>query len=420
MEVTGVVTALTSLLPLLSYAKDLGTDLLCSFDCSSAKYYQVSTARAYTKDLRKFRITVTKDLRKFRNTVEEEYQRVNWVLSSPEAGGHHPKTLTLRLRNLASRISLDEIPVRDSSGPSSRLSASSRRPWRITRYFIEGRADGISVEALADTGADMCIISEHLASRLALSPIRETHRSIALPNGARVQSPGMVKVPWKFSGEKETYPLDCWILPGCVHDLILAGPFLKVTRTTTKYRSRIRSKLVELPNKLRLQLLRDLKGSELVWGYLNGRFTTASPDTGSDIMAISRAYAEELELAIESVPGEELEIEYADGSTGWTSGVVRNASWRIDTKEIHCDFHVLDDLCVDVVLNNDYLFNSNVFSECPNKFFDAGLEPDYEFDKLCNIRLIGRHGKQLGNLEDEYLQDCKKISYPLKHHDANI
>ncbi|KAL4866927.1 hypothetical protein BDV12DRAFT_198654 [Aspergillus spectabilis] len=122
-------------------------------------------------------------------------------------------------------------------------------------------------------------------------------------------------------------------------------------------------------------------------------------------MAISRSYAKRLKLKIDTIAGRELEVEYADGSTGWTSGIVRNASWRIDTKEVQCDFHVLDDLCVDLVLSNDYLFNCGIFSECQNYFFDSNLVYDYEIDKLCNIRLIGRHGEEFGNLEDEYLQD---------------
>ncbi|KAL3473063.1 hypothetical protein BJX99DRAFT_234395 [Aspergillus californicus] len=83
----------------------------------------------------------------------------------------------------------------------------------------------------------MCIVSEHLTSRLALSPSRKTHRNITLPNGARIQSPGMVKVPWNFSGEEKPKFLDCWILSGCVHDLILGSLFLKATRNDYKISS---------------------------------------------------------------------------------------------------------------------------------------------------------------------------------------
>lgn len=157
-----------------------------------------------------------------------------------------------------------------------------------------------------------------------------------------------------------------------------------------------------------MQFLADESQSEMVWGYLNDRFTTAFPDTGSDMMLVSRTYAEELELDIDTRLESRVEVEFPDGSTAWTSGIIRDASWRIGSKTINRDFYVLDELCVDVVLSNEYLFNENVFSECDVYFFDAELDiPGDDTSLFCNIRLIGRYGENLTSLEEEYLEDCK-------------
>jgi len=110
-----------------------------------------------------------------------------------------------------------------------------------------------------------------------------------------------------------THSLNCLILPGCVHDLIPGNHFLRVTQTYTKFISRIKSKLVKLPEKLRLRLLGGER--QRLWGSLGGNLTAALPDTGSDTMFISSAYAGKLELTIDRNFENCLEVEYADRTT---------------------------------------------------------------------------------------------------------
>ncbi|KAL3452036.1 hypothetical protein BJX65DRAFT_303750 [Aspergillus insuetus] len=212
----------------------------------------------------------------------------------------------------------------------------------------------------------------------------------------------MIKVPWSFAGESDTYILNCWILLHCVHDIILGRGFLNATQTLTTFKSRIKSEVVRRPRSLRLQLVGG-QGQQMQ-GYFNDQLTTAFPDTGSDIMLVSRAYAKKLGAKIDYDPAGFIQIELADGTTAWTSGVVRDVSWRLGMMEVYCNFYVLDDLCVDVVLSNDYLFEFNVFTECNHLFLEVGLEDEQEFWKLCNVRLISQYGQRLDLLEEEYLQ----------------
>ncbi|KEZ43310.1 hypothetical protein SAPIO_CDS4754 [Scedosporium apiospermum] len=115
------------------------------------------------------------------------------------------------------------------------------------------------------------------------------------------------------------------------------------------------------------------------------------------------AYARKIGLAIDRDFENWLEVEFADGTTAWTSGVVRDASWEVGGKTVRCDFHVLEELSVDAIVSNNYLFDLNIFSEYGGCFFDIDSEED--LFELCNIRLIGRYGDGLNVLEQEYLED---------------
>jgi len=87
-------------------------------------------------------------------------------------------------------------------------------------------------------------------------------------------------------------------------------------------------------------------------------------------------YARKIGLVVDFSPENLLELEYADGSSGWTSSVVRGVPWTMGHSKVLCDFHALDDLCVDLVLSSDYLFNMDVFTKHADGFFDIDSEED--------------------------------------------
>ncbi|KAB5542729.1 hypothetical protein GE09DRAFT_1225644 [Coniochaeta sp. 2T2.1] len=271
------------------------------------------------------------------------------------------------------------------------------------QYFVEGTLKGIHVEALPDTGADMCLVSPSIVSELGLSIVPGTERAMLLPNGKSVESPGMVRLSWTFSVELAEHTLDCWVLPGCKHNLVLGNRFLRETQTLTKFAPRIKSRLVDPPRGcLRSRGLLE-GGNQRLRGYLNGHITAALPDTGSDVMLVSREYARVAGLAVDVDPRTRLAVEFADGSTSWTGGVARRVPWTVGRETVRCDFHVLDDLCVDAVLSGDYLIEARAFLEHSDSLVGVDLEGD--LFQVHNIRLIGRFSDSLSNLEDEYLED---------------
>ncbi|WQF80554.1 Putative aspartic peptidase domain superfamily [Colletotrichum destructivum] len=268
------------------------------------------------------------------------------------------------------------------------------------RYYVKGSVDGLPIEAFPDSGAEKCFISPEMASNLGLSPMTNTQRATRLANKKQVQSPGMVQVPWIFAGEDEQHLLKCWILPGCIHDLVLGHDFIKMTQTFTKFKQRVKNKL----SSLRAPFLRLLgSGRQRVVGFLNGEMTFAMPDTGSDLMLVSGPHARRNGLLVDNGSEHRLEVGLADGSTCLTTGVVRDVSWAVGDKTVRCEFHVLEDLCVDVVLSKDYLFDLEIFSTYPEWFID--IDSEENVFHFFNIRLLGRYGSELNALEEQYLVD---------------
>nr|XP_036577376.1 uncharacterized protein CTRU02_12609 [Colletotrichum truncatum]KAF6784347.1 hypothetical protein CTRU02_12609 [Colletotrichum truncatum] len=276
-----------------------------------------------------------------------------------------------------------------------------------TDYIVDGSINGVSVAASPDTGSDDCIISSNLAARLNLKPVPGTTKTITLANKKPVLSPGMVEVLWNFANDHTPHSLKCWILPKCSNDFVLGNRFLKATKTlTTHFFSRIK-KLIS-PGRLRVRLIGGEK--ERILGFFNGRIATALADTGSDIMVVSADYARRMGLHVESGPGDLVEVEFADKTRTWTSGIVRDVLWTVEGREVYCDFHVLDGLAVDVILGKDYLFDLDVFSTCAGSFFD--IDSVAGMSLLCGIRLVEDHTFDWTSLEAEFLQDGSRLMTP--------
>ncbi|QYT03244.1 hypothetical protein H0G86_010214 [Trichoderma simmonsii] len=245
-------------------------------------------------------------------------------------------------------------------------------------FYLAGSVNSTVVEALPDTGAEACFISPHLTSRLGLHPAPGSRKRITLANKKVVKSPGMVTVPWTFTNEQITHTINCWILPGCTSDLVLGNGFLKATNALKKVCHRIKSKFFGVSRRLSLSYLGNEK--QRLRGYLNGHSTAALADTGSDAMFINGAYARRIGLDIDSDVENQVQVRLADGSTIMTSGMVRDINWEVGKMTVQCMFYVLENLCVDVILSKNYLFEKNIFSEQEEHFFDINSEDDSEDD----------------------------------------
>ncbi|KAK1984943.1 hypothetical protein LZ30DRAFT_710041 [Colletotrichum cereale] len=198
---------------------------------------------------------------------------------------------------------------------------------------------------------------------MGLEPRPGTATQVKLPSGRLIESPGSVQAPYKFAGERRSTLIHCPIIPGCVHDLILSHAFLRATRT--------------------------LLGGEghRLQGFINDTSTLALPDTGSDAMLVSESFATSLGMRIDRSVGYCEEVEFADGSRGTTSGIVRGLKWTFGgiERSVFCDFYVLSGLPVDVVLSGDFLFELQVFS----RYEHCMVQHEFsEMSRTCTLSIL--------------------------------
>ncbi|KAH7161443.1 hypothetical protein EDB81DRAFT_784780 [Dactylonectria macrodidyma] len=291
-----------------------------------------------------------------------------------------------------SQLGRRKAPARGSSGD-------------LKDYSVRARVGAHEVDALPDTGAKYNFISQQFVEKVRLVPDDTAPEAIQLPGGSTIISPGSVRVPFVFHGEIKTYMLDCRILPSCTSDLILSGSFLRATDTLTKFKNRIRERLRNLKNCLRVSLLGNEE--QRLWGALNGHHALALPDTGSDVMLVSAQWAKSNYLEVDYSPEHHLELEQGDGSKFITAGCVHDATWTFGDSEQQTrrDFYVVNDLPVDILFSSKFIFEFDLFSKFDHFMVDREQSPTVP--GFYNVRLIGKYSPKLAKLEQESNTDLR-------------
>ena len=153
-------------------------------------------------------------------------------------------------------------------------------------------------------------------------------------------------------------------------------------RTST---SRIKTKSLPFRPRLGVKLLGSQR--QRVRGSLDGERAVAVPDTGSDLMLVSTAYAMQRGFKISGQKDYRLELEFVDGSRAFTRGLVKDVDWSFDDSDTSypCDFLVLDNLSVDVVLSKNFLLGVSAFSVYNSSFFD---EDDVSTEGYVELSLV--------------------------------
>lgn len=179
------------------------------------------------------------------------------------------------------------------------------------------------------------------------------------------------------------------VLPTCLHDVVLGRTFLRLTQTMTHFRNRLREKLVSHLSTRKMHLIG--RPNEAVVGQIDGYLTSACPDTGSDIMAISSSFAKQRGYHVDDSSENKIQVQFADGNFGQTYGKVSNVDWKFgygkDTSDsFKVEFYVLDELPYDAILSNEFLFDNDVFGRFEKHFVQCeGVE-----DAVDNFYLIQR------------------------------
>jgi hypothetical protein len=202
---------------------------------------------------------------------------------------------------------------------------------------ISGTLAGRDKSCLPDTGAtDNFVRMDYLNSRGIASRPCESHH-VRLPNGKRGTTIGTVNLPFAFRGESEVHTPDFYVLVRCAKDVIVGSRFLRFTQTFERFGHRVLRKLQSVSRRR----LCFLAGSERITGTLNGVEVDALPDTGSQAMVVSAAYASKHGLMMKKDVQHQEWFALADGSLVRALGIVEGMDWgygRGDGETFCCDF----------------------------------------------------------------------------------
>jgi hypothetical protein len=299
---------------------------------------------------------------------------------------------------------------------------TSQAQIQIRDRRVTGAINGLKVDAIPDTGADASFISAAFLNRLKRLPetnIKLDHHTalppVKLASGKTITPTSTANIPWRFDGERPINWITCLVLPKCAHDLILGDAFLHATQTlTTFFKTRVSVTLRSLGRRMLLRLnYMGASEQRRVCGKLDGETVSALPDSGSDVMAVSAEYARRRGFCVQKGRERQVEVQFADGSSAWTEGVVRGLEWEFGDAggKVVADFYVLGDLPVDVLFSSDFLFEHDVFG-----MHDEGLRCAHgsvlDLLQLCSLRLLRHryHEVDLDKLEEEGLSDGKCCS----------
>ncbi|KLO82968.1 uncharacterized protein FFB20_04157 [Fusarium fujikuroi] len=284
-----------------------------------------------------------------------------------------------------------------------------KRLSAIKSYAVPGLVKDVPVLAFPDTGSSLNTISESFATVHGLSITRTKERSFRLPNGQQSRTIGIVEANFRFQGEQDQHTCVFHVLPQCPEDVILGKGFLNATNTLSTHAKRIQERVRPcLISGSRVFFLADSEDEshdgpiqELIPCTVNGQDALSLPDTGSDLMLLSRDFAHAHGFYVYT----ELRrlVQLADGSSAWTDGMVLDAELGFDippTVEMQepCleydlvdyifraedlaraltrlkrstekrqqltllyDLHVMENLPFDVILSSQFVFDHKVFS----------------------------------------------------------
>jgi hypothetical protein len=333
-------------------------------------------------------------------TMQPEFSPISQEQLAAEVKGIYAGLVTVEAKYLdidkASQPNDSATPsVRiDPTGRHSRSTPQTRHtakpPHQLTELVVHGRLQGVDTVAFPDTGASSNFISERYARLHGFAVDRSARSHVKVGSGSKINIIGTAKLTFTFDGELEAHHLTFNVLRNSLYDVVLGSPFLRLTQTFTRFTHRIRRRTrnVFQSNFFKMCLL----GShQFVSGLTNGIPVNAIPDTGAEVSVMSASFARAMGFTVNSEEQHRVLLGFADCSTAKTIGVVEDMPWNFygGGRSAHLtDVYVLADLPVDLVLGNDFLWETNAFVEYENDFWHVEDDGQDESFLLNLIRVI--------------------------------
>lgn len=128
-------------------------------------------------------------------------------------------------------LSLTETFTRHAYRIKERLrkACSPRICFLGAQQYVSGTVDGIYVDAVPDTGADVSVMSASFANQhnFTIDTTTEHQKLLAFADGSTVMTSGLIEdLDWKFGSSGITHQLEVYVLDDLETDLILDYTFL--------------------------------------------------------------------------------------------------------------------------------------------------------------------------------------------------
>jgi predicted aspartyl protease len=108
-----------------------------------------------------------------------------------------------------------------------------------SQEYVRGAIDGISVDAVPDTGAHVSVMSARFAKANGFKIERDTRHRIpfGFADGSTARARGVVKnVEWNFGADEQSHPTEVYVLSGLPVDLVLSDGFLCQTKAFLEHK----------------------------------------------------------------------------------------------------------------------------------------------------------------------------------------
>lgn len=238
--------------------------------------------------------------------------------------------------------------------------------------------------------------------------------AFVLANGRTVSAVGQVHVKCAFRREiSGDSIMDCvfYVFKTLAVPMIMGIEFLQATETLTKHRERLVEELV--PSFRALRVCSGGRSKRDVVCRVGNYVGCTTADTGSDLDLVSPGFAASRAFDVEdSCVDSCVELEFADGSTGYTDGMIKTAfcigrlsdveGFLPRSKEISLDLFILENLNTDILVGTDTIEDLQSFSDHEDSFIPA--MPTLGGSDLNIIRYVGAVERGLSRAW-EYMKD---------------
>jgi hypothetical protein len=273
---------------------------------------------------------------------------------------------------------------------SSNAVRSTKPSIKKTRFVYEpslpARLGGREISAFPDIGAPANFIALRYVRDRGLSINFAARKSVKTSVGTTIIIIGTVILPFSFKDDCKRHTkghrLEFNVINKPVRDVIVGSPFLDLTQTFTRHVHRIRQTL----RKIGSPRICYLGSRQHVQGKVNGIDVDAVPDTGADVPVMSLSFAEQHGFIVNTSPRHQILLEFADGSTATSVGVV-DIEWKFKSSEILHRIHacVLKGLQTELILDNTFLHNTDAFVSHEEDFWICNC---YTFEDYWMISVI--------------------------------